>query len=259
MNELLDLARTVALEAAELVRVRRRGHVDVAATKTSPTDVVTEVDRASERLIYDRLLAARPSDGFLGEEGGSETSESGVTWVVDPIDGTVNFLYGIPRYAVSVAAQVDGEVTVGVVVDVTAGECFTAELGGGAFHDGAPIRVRPVVPLGERLVGTGFSYRPDVRALQARAVAGLLLEVRDIRRAGAAALDLTSVAAGQLDGFVEEGLRPWDLAAGGLIAREAGARVEVHPGAGGLDLVVAAPEAGFEEFLDLVIRCGFRS
>ncbi len=151
---LLDLARDVAFDAAAFVAERGLAGVEVAATKTSPTDVVTEVDRASEELIRGRLLTARPGDGFVGEEGDSAESASGVTWVVDPIDGTVNFLYGIPQYAVSIAAQVDGEVVAGVVVDVVSGECFTATRGGGAFADGRPIAVRAVAPLAERLVLT---------------------------------------------------------------------------------------------------------
>ncbi|MGH3509113.1 MAG: inositol monophosphatase family protein [Nocardioidaceae bacterium] len=256
-EQLLALARSVALEAADLIRELRRGRVEVAATKSSPIDIVTEADRASERLIYERLLAARPHDGFLGEEGGSAASTSGVTWVVDPIDGTVNYLYGLPRYSVSIAARVDERVVAGVVVDVPAGRCFTAVRGEGARRDGQVITVRGVVPMGERLIGTGFHYRAEVKAAQAPATARMLAEVRDIRRLGSAALDLASLASGELDGYVEEGLMPWDLAAGGLIAEEAGARVEVHPGAGGTELVVAAPADGFDAFLRVVERCGF--
>jgi myo-inositol-1(or 4)-monophosphatase len=267
-EELLELARTVALEAAELVRRGGAGTVAVAATKSSPVDVVTEVDRASERLIYDRILAARPGDGFLGEEGAAAgsvdggdvspaDSGSGVTWVVDPIDGTVNFLYGIPQYAVSIAARAGAEVVAGVVINVASGECFSATLGGGAFLDGAPIRVRATPPVTERLVGTGFSYDATVRVEQAAAVAALLPQVRDVRRMGAAALDLCAVGAGRLDGYVEEGLNPWDVAAGGLVAAEAGARVERGVGVGGMTCVICAPEDGFAQFRDLVHRCGF--
>lgn len=256
LDELLDLARSVALEAAELVRARRRGDVEVAATKSNAIDVVTDADRASERLIYDRISAARPEDGFLGEEGSSSASASGVTWVVDPIDGTVNFLYDLPQYAVSVAAAVDGEPVVGVVVDVAKGEVFTATKGGGAFLGERPIAVRPVPPLAESLVLTGFNYDRDVRAGQARAMSVLLPEVRDIRRLGSAALDLCAIGAGRADAYVEEGLNPWDGAAGGLVATEAGARLAVRTGAGGLDCYVCAPEAGFDRFLDLVERAG---
>ena len=256
-EELLDLARTVALDAATLVRQRRSGDVEVADTKSSPVDVVTEADRAAEKLIYSRLTEARPGDGFLGEEGGSAESTSGVTWVVDPIDGTVNFLYGIPQYAVSIAASRDGAPVAGVVVNVASGEVFTATRGGGAMLDGHPLRVRDVVALEQRLVATGFNYVRDVRVLQAAATGRMLATVRDIRRQGSAALDLCALGAGRLDGYVEEGLNPWDLAAGGLVAEEAGARVETLAGVGGTTCVVAAPAGGFDEFHDLAERCGF--
>ena len=259
MDDLLALAVDVATEAAELVRRRRREGVEVAATKSSPVDVVTEVDRASERLIFERLMAARPGDGFLGEEGASAESTSGVVWVVDPIDGTVNFLYGLPHYAVSIAAAVGGEPVAGVVVNVQTGECFTATRGGGAFLDGVPLRVGDDGdrPLGQRLVATGFNYVSRIKVLQTTAVSALLHEVRDIRRMGAAALDLCSVAAGRVDAYVEEGLNAWDVAAGGLVATEAGARLETRAGVGGTDCWLCAPEAGFEAFADLVGRAGF--
>jgi myo-inositol-1(or 4)-monophosphatase len=262
--ELLELAVDVADEAAGLVRARRLGGVEVADTKSSPTDIVTEVDTAAERLIFERLMAARPGDGFLGEEGGSSGSTSSgsagaVEWVVDPIDGTVNFLYGIPAYAVSIAAAVGGESVVGVVVDVAGGERFTATRGGGAFLDGVRLRLPsgPPRPLSQRLVGTGFNYVRDVRVRQAVAVSALLHEVRDVRRIGSAALDLCFVAAGRYDAFVEEGLNRWDLAAGGLVATEAGAVLSQRAGVGGTPCYLCAPETGFEEFLDLVERCGF--
>ena len=258
-RELLDLARAVAVEAAQLVRDRGAGAVEVADTKSSPVDVVTEADRAAEELIYARLTEARPGDGFLGEEGASAESTTGVTWVVDPIDGTVNFLYGIPAYAVSIAASRDGVVVAGAVVNVASGEVFTATKGGGAFLDERPLRVRPVAPMEERLVATGFNYVTEVRALQAAAVARLLATVRDVRRMGSAALDLCALAAGRFDAYVEEGLNPWDLAAGGLVATEAGARLETRTGVGETTCVVAAPQGGFEEFVALVEACGFFS
>jgi myo-inositol-1(or 4)-monophosphatase len=256
-DDLLRLAREVALEAATLVRTRAQDGVHVAATKSSPVDIVTEVDRAAEALIQDRLLQARPGDGFLGEEGGASNSASGVTWVVDPIDGTVNFLYGIPQYSVSIAASVDDQVVAGVVVDVAHGETFAATLGGGATCDGVPLRVRAAAPVSERLVITGFNYRREVRLRQAAAVAALLPQVRDIRRLGSAALDLCAIGAGRADGYVEEGLFAWDRAAGALVATEAGALVATRTGAGGTDCVVCAPADGFEEFLALVEGCGF--
>ena len=256
-DDLLDLARAVAVETAGLVRIRRRAGVEVAATKSSPVDIVTEVDQAAERLIYDRLMSARPDDGFLGEEGGSSESSSGVTWIVDPIDGTVNFLYGIPQYAVSIAASVDDRVVAGVVVNVETEEVFAATLGGGATCGGRPLNVRSDVPLSERLVVTGFNYVAEVRARQAVAAAALLTQVRDIRRLGSAALDLCAIGAGRADAYVEEGLNPWDLAAGGLVATEAGATLQVRPGVGGTDCVICAPADGFEEFAGLVTDCGF--
>jgi myo-inositol-1(or 4)-monophosphatase len=256
-RDLLDLARDVALEAAELVAARRAGRVEVADTKTSSTDVVTEADRAAEELIYDHLTRARPGDGFLGEEGASAESSTGVTWVVDPIDGTVNFLYDIPQYAVSIAAERDGNTVAGVVVDVAGGEVFTGLRGGGAYVDGRRLRVREVVPLDQRLVATGFSYVPQTRTVQAAAVGRLLSSVRDVRRLGSAALDLCMVAAGRVDGYVEEGVQPWDVAAAALIAEEAGATIGACRGASGHTCVIAAPTAGFAEFEELARDCGF--
>ncbi len=254
---LLDLALEVAREAAELIRRERAAGVEVAETKTSATDIVTLVDRASEELIRTRLLTARPGDGFIGEEGGRDSSESGVRWVVDPIDGTVNFLYGLPQYAVSIAAEVDGEAVAGVVLNVPTGVTYTATLGGGAQRNGVPIAVRGPAPLAHRLVITGFNYQVPVRRLQAAAVGRLLGVVRDIRRPGSAALDLCHVAEGAADGYVEEGLHAWDHAAGGLVARESGARTMLLTGVGGLTLMVCAPNHGFDEFLDAVTTAGF--
>lgn len=264
-SDLLALARTVAHEAAALVREARLTGVEVADTKTSSVDVVTATDRASEVLIRDRILAARPDDSFLGEEGGRTTDgSSGIRWIVDPIDGTVNFVYGIPHFAVSIAAERfdtdgsgKGEVILGVVVDVTTGTEYAATQGGGAVRDGRPIGVRGPAPLSQRLVLTGFSYSSEVRSVQAAAVARLLPRVRDIRRLGSCALDLCRVAEGGADGYVEEGVQLWDHAAAALIAREAGARVEIARGAAGGDLIVAAPAHGFAEFRTLVAACGF--
>jgi myo-inositol-1(or 4)-monophosphatase len=257
-DALREVAVLTAREAAALVRDRRRSSIEVEDTKSSPVDVVTEVDRESEELLRRRLAELRPDDGFFGEEGTRDSSASGVTWVVDPIDGTVNFLYGIPQYAVSVAAVDDGGRSLaGAVVDVTTGAVHSAALGAGATCDGRPLRVRPVVPMAERLVLTGFQYQERVRAVQGPAVARLLTRVRDIRRLGSAALDLCAIAAGQADAFVEEGLHHWDRAAAGLVATEAGARLAVLPGAGGMDCVVSAPADGFDEWLGLVQECGF--
>ncbi|MEV5003107.1 inositol monophosphatase family protein [Nocardioides sp. LML1-1-1.1] len=254
---LLELALDVAQEAAALVRERGAGTVEVAATKSSDIDVVTAADRASEELIRARILAARPDDAFLGEEGDDVAGTSGVRWIADPIDGTVNFLYGLPEHAVSLAAEVDGEVVAGVVVAVAAGEVYAATADGPATRDGRPLSVRGPAPLGQRLVATGFSYVREVRAVQGAAVARLLPQVRDIRRSGSCALDLCRVAAGSLDGYVEEGVELWDHAAAGLVARRAGARLEHLPGAGGKDLVVCGPDHGFGELLAAVRDAGF--
>jgi myo-inositol-1(or 4)-monophosphatase len=255
--DLRDLALEVALEAARLVTERRAAGVEVAATKSSQVDVVTEVDRASENLIRERILAKRPDDAFLGEEGDDIEGTSGVRWVVDPVDGTVNLLYGLPAYAVSIAAEVGGEVTAGVVINVATGVVWTAVAGRGATRDGHPIRTRPQGPIGQRLVGTGFGYLPEARALQADSLTRLLPQVRDIRRMGACSLDLCAVADGSLDAYLEEGVQLWDYAAGGLIAREAGAVVRLRPGRWGGVAVLCAPTDGFGEFADLVDRIGY--
>jgi myo-inositol-1(or 4)-monophosphatase len=254
--DLLRLAHEVAREAATLVR-NRTGQAGAVATKSSPTDVVTEADRAAEDLIRRRLLAERPRDGFVGEESDARESSTGVTWVVDPIDGTVNFLYGIPQFSVSIAATVDDQPVAGVVLNVVTGECFTAYRGGGAWCDGRRLRVNDPVPLGQCLVVTGFSYEREIRVQQAAAVAQLLGSVRDVRRLGSAALDLCFLAAGRCDAYVEEGLNAWDMAAGGLVAVEAGARIGTRPGVGGGTCVVAAPAEAHEAVLALVADCGF--
>jgi myo-inositol-1(or 4)-monophosphatase len=246
-DDLLDLAVKVAVEAAELVRVRRREGVEVAATKSSPVDVVTEVDRASERLIYERLMTARPDDGFLGEEGGSAESASGVVWVVDPIDGTVNFLYGIPHYAVSIAV-VEGDPDpltwrglAGCVVNPAIGEVYTAAVGDGAFLGDQAIHVAPPVELSQALVATGFAYDAQMRGVQGAIATRVLPYIRDLRRNGTASLDLCWVANGRLNAFYERTLSPWDHAAGAIIAREAGATVKgLGDAAPSRDFVLAA-------------------
>ncbi|TKJ29021.1 inositol monophosphatase family protein [Blastococcus sp. CCUG 61487] len=235
-DELLALAVDTAAAAADLVRRGRATAGKDVAVKSSPVDVVTAVDTASERLIVDRLLGARPDDGVLGEEGGERTGTSGVRWVVDPIDGTVNFLYDQPAYAVSIAAEIDGAVRVGVVLNVATGELFTAVEGGGAFAStpSSPERARLAgsrpASLEQTLVATGFGYRAEDRRAQGAIVAELLPRVRDIRRNGSAALDLCAAAAGRVDAYYEAGLSPWDHAAGALVAAEAGLVVAGLPG-----------------------------
>jgi myo-inositol-1(or 4)-monophosphatase len=246
VDDLLALAVGLAGQAAELLRASIGDARDVD-TKSTRTDMVTASDRASERLIVDGIRTARPDDGILGEEGTSVAGTSGVRWVVDPLDGTTNFLYGIPAFAVSIAAEVDGVPTVGVVADVVRGEVFTAVRGGGARLDGRPIRCTDAGELATALIGTGFSYDAGRRARQGALVARVLPRVRDVRRFGAAALDLCWVGAGRLDGYYEEALAPWDLAAGSLVAAEAGATVDPGP------LTIAAAPALFGPLRALVV------
>lgn len=260
--DLLDLARTAGQNAAMYVTTARPvGRVDIAATKSSPTDVVTEIDKASERLIRQAILLARPDDGFVGEEGEDVIGTSSVRWIVDPIDGTVNFVYGIPAYAVSIAAEVNGSVQVGYVVNIVSGEEFGAIAGDGAFrYDGdrqIPLIAKRPADLSHALVATGFNYVREVRARQAAAAARMLPHVRDIRRIGSAALDLCGLASGRFDAYVEEGLKPWDLAAGGLIAREAGIELSGLDGIPDERLVMAAHPGISGEFFELVRACGF--
>ena len=246
-GELLGIAAGAARAAAELLHERRpAGVLEVTATKSSATDIVTEMDQAAERLIVEQIRAARPGDGFLGEEGAEDEGTSGVTWVIDPIDGTVNYLYGIPAYAVSIGVRVGPDVVAGVVCNPATGEMWTARRGFGAELDGRPIKVNPVTELAMALVATGFGYQAARRARQAEILRAVIPLVRDIRRAGAASLDLCALACGRVDAYYERGLKPWDLAAGGLIAVEAGARVEGLGGrTAGEDLVIAAPPALF--------------
>lgn len=255
--DLLDLAAGIAGEAAELIRTQRAAGVRVAATKSTEVDVVTETDRAAEELIRRRIAEHRPEDAVLGEEGGAEEGASEVRWIVDPIDGTVNFLYGIPAYSVSIAVEVAGEVVAGVVVDVAASAAYTAVKGGGAFLDGSPLQVRRPVPLAQRLLVTGFGYDAGNRAVQAAAVGRALAMVRDIRRFGSCALDLCRVAEGTVDAYLEEGLNVWDFAAGVLIAREAGARVEIGDARWSGHTLACGPEEGFDDLRRLVAETAF--
>jgi myo-inositol-1(or 4)-monophosphatase len=258
---LLALARSAAHAAAGMLAARRpagpQGRPEVATTKSSPTDVVTEMDRAAEAMIAERILAERPGDAILGEEGG-ESGHGRVRWIVDPLDGTVNYLYGLADWAVSIAAEVDGTVVAGVVAVPRHREVFTAVAGQGAWlhPDGGsavPLRCNDGVALPRALVSTGFGYARARRVVQGEIVAVVLPRVRDIRRGGSCAVDLCSVAAGRIDAYYERGVNYWDWAAGGLIASEAGARV------GGLEgrppsheLTIAAGPGLFHELHDLL-------
>lgn len=258
LDELGDLAVAIARAAGALVRRRREEGVRIAETKTSATDIVTEADRASEDLVRAWLRDARPDDAVLGEEGDDVPGTSGVRWIVDPIDGTVNYAHGLPNYAVSIGVEIDGEVVVGVVLNPAQGVEYAAVRGRGARRNGVPITVAEPVPAARAVVGTGFSYERDLRINQAATFSRLLPEIADIRRFGSCALDLCAVADGSLDGYVEEGIGgAWDYAGGALVAREAGARTEVTTGVAGRILVVAAPAASFDEFRNLIVSCGF--
>lgn len=224
-EELLGLAVRIAVEVGEMLLAKRPARPEVVQTKSSPTDIVTALDRAAEELIRARIHEARPYDAVLGEEGGDTPGQGGVRWIVDPIDGTVNFVYGLPEWSVSIAAEVDGEIVAGVVNVVPRGEVFTAAKGGGAWLGAERLRCNTGVPLEGALIATGFGYSPVRRAAQAEVLAHVLPRIRDIRRGGSCAADLCSVASGRVDGFYERGPLYWDYAAGGLIASEAGARI----------------------------------
>ena len=254
MSELLALAESVAREAGGGLRAAFAGTRLRTQAKSSPTDLVSEADLAAERLIRDRLHAARPEDGMLGEEGSDTTGTSGLRWIVDPLDGTTNFLFGLPQWGVSIAVE-DAEGTLaGVVYDPLRDECWAADRDGEATLDGEPLR-RPEPPeaLATALVATGFGYDSEVRAVQAVIVARVLPRVRDIRRFGSAALDLVWTAAGRYDAYFERGLQVWDLAAGALVCRRAGLEVRrlapVPPAAAG---VLVAPRALAEELVPLL-------
>jgi myo-inositol-1(or 4)-monophosphatase len=244
LDELRAVAVAVAGEAARLVA---SAGIEGVSTKSSETDVVTAADRASERLIRQRLAELRPGEPMLGEEGGATAGDAGgVSWVVDPIDGTVNYLYGLPWYAVSVAARLDGISVAAGVVEPASGRVWSAARGLGATLDGHPLRASSTQRLELALIATGFGYTARRRAWQAGLAAELLTRARDIRRGGSCVLDLCSVAAGWLDGYVEHGLGPWDWAAASLIAEEAGAVLRLpgdgdHDGLGADALMAAAP------------------
>ncbi|WUI25988.1 inositol monophosphatase [Mycobacterium sp. NBC_00419] len=255
-EHLRALAEALATEAATFVR-RRRAEVfgdaadadraDAVQSKSTATDPVTVVDTETEALLRDRLAAQRPGDPILGEEGGGPRADFGgaVCWVLDPIDGTVNFVYGIPAYAISIGAQIDGESVAGAVADVVSGDVYSAARGGGAHvvRDGRrrALRCRPVSDLSMALVGTGFGYAASRRAEQAALLADILPLVRDIRRVGSASLDLCMVAEGRLDAHYEHGLHVWDWAAAALVVTEAGALVRFPGDEDGAVLVAAAP------------------
>jgi myo-inositol-1(or 4)-monophosphatase len=259
-DELLAIARDVALRAGALLR--DRPDTLVADAKSTPTDAVTIMDRASERLILAELTSRRPGDAVLAEESGASGGAAAgatdtVTWVVDPLDGTVNYLYGLPQFAVSIAAQTEGSAVAGVVYDVARDDMYAAVAGAGATINGVPLRCNDQTDLAFALVATGFGYSAERRARQADVLRQVLPRVRDIRRFGSAALDLCAVASGRVDAYFEEGMQPWDWAAGTLIAREAGALVG---GVGGRPpgawTMLAANPALFAALDDLLLQSG---
>jgi myo-inositol-1(or 4)-monophosphatase len=258
LEQLRATAVAVTQQVGDLIVRMRAGGAAQVGTKTSATDVVTSADTAAEALARRLLAQWRPGEFVLGEEeggsAGSAAGADGLCWVVDPIDGTVNYLYGLPWYAVSVAVQRDGQTLAAAVGQPAAGRLWSAARGCGADCDGATVRVSGATKLELALIGTGFSYRPQRRARQAAMIAGMLPRIRDLRRAGSAALDLCSVASGWLDGFAEHGLQRWDWAAGALIAAEAGAVVRLpRPGS---DLVLAAAPGIVEALAELAVECG---
>jgi myo-inositol-1(or 4)-monophosphatase len=254
-DELLVLALTLAGQAAA---VHREGLGRVlessqhSTTKSSATDVVTEVDHRAEALVLEGVRRHRPGDGYVGEEGADVASTTGVVWIVDPLDGTTNYVYGLPAYAVSIGVVVDGRPTVGVVHDSARDEMFHAVAGRGAFLDGRPIRVSARSDLATALVATGFGYDAGLRARQAALLPEVVPRVRDIRRSGSCAIDLCWTACGRVDAFYEHGPADWDVAAGLLVAEEAGARW--RRGDEAPRLVVAAAPGIYDALVDLVDR-----
>ncbi len=278
-GSLLELACAAAVAAGQLL-VSRDVRAVVVATKSSPTDVVTEADQAAEALIRERIGAARPGDRILGEEGGETPARPGaagsetwegegrdkrVRWIVDPLDGTVNYVYGLPDWAVSIAAEEDGAVVAGAVFVPRRGELYSAALGHGAWlrsgSTGPDSTAVPAVRLScnrevsldQALVATGFGYEAGQRLIQAEVLCGVLPRVRDIRRGGSCAVDLCSVASGSVDAFYERGVNLWDIAAGGLIAAEAGAQITgLHGKRAGPSMTLAAAPPLHRELHDLL-------
>lgn len=254
-DELLSLAEEAAQRAGEILLERFNRPASGVDTKTTPTDLVSDADLAAESFLLDLLTSKRPDDGILAEEGGRERSTSGLTWVIDPLDGTVNYLFDIPQWCVSIAVEDRDGGVVGVIHDPNRAETFTATRGGGARMNGDGIRVSEQTDLAQALIGTGFGYDAEGRVVQAELVSKVLPRARDIRRAGSAALDLAWLACGRFDAFYEAPMEPWDKAAGIVIATEAGATVtELPPPKEGLSSgVIAANETLHAALSDLLL------
>jgi myo-inositol-1(or 4)-monophosphatase len=271
-DELLEIARSEAIAAgALLLESYLGGHAHEVASKSTPTDLVSEADRLAERVIREGLALRRPDDGFLGEESGEQDGASGLRWVVDPLDGTVNFLFGIPQWAVSIAVQDEHGSLAGVVHDPVRSETFSAVRGGPPIREvpvvaspvtgqppGAPSETRTLLgsrceDLASAMIATGFAYDARVRAAQAQVLARVIPRVRDIRRFGSAALDLAWTAAGRYDAYFERTVKPWDIAAGTLLCEAAGLRVLELPVHEDLPWgILVAPPALCEPLLELV-------
>jgi myo-inositol-1(or 4)-monophosphatase len=254
--ELLSLAHRLAEEAGQLL-LDGLATAEVLGSKSTLTDMVTSMDRASEQHIVDGIRAARPDDAIVGEEGADHAGTTGVRWIIDPLDGTTNYLYAVPAFAVSIAVDLDGEIVAGVVADPSHRETYAATRGGGATCNGKPIACSDVQSLSNALVGTGFSYDAGRRTRQGAVVARLLPRARDVRRFGAAALDLCWVACGRLDAFYEKGLQAWDLDAGALIAREAGALTgDLHGAPASTSFTLASGPPIFDDLRILLLDAG---
>lgn len=253
--EVLNLAESIALKAGSLL-VNRPSKFDLDE-KSGVFDFATQMDHESEKLIVSEILAARPDDGLIGEEGANRESKSGVTWVIDPIDGTVNYLYDIPGWCISIAAKDKDGGLAGVVYSPATQSLWKAHRGGGAFLNGNPIKCNDPVALNRALVGSGFAYDLEKRKIQAALIARLLPEIRDLRRLGACAVDICHVASGSLDAYFEAGVNEWDYAAAGLIATEAGAMISIDTGIwnGEKNMVIVAGPA-LHPALSAQIRAG---
>jgi myo-inositol-1(or 4)-monophosphatase len=250
----LDLAVEAAHSAGALLIDHFRKPAEGVEAKSTPTDLVSDADKASENLIVDLIGSTRPDDGILSEEGGGAESTSGLTWVVDPLDGTVNFLFGIPAWSVSIAIEDENGGLVGVVHHPLAAETFTAVRGQGSYLNGKPIQVSQKTDLASALVGTGFAYDARARAIQAEVVGRVLPKARDIRRAGSAALDLAALSCGRLDGFYEAPMERWDKAAGVVLITEAGGVVSELPAPYGLSPGVIAANAALHAQLGALVQ-----
>ncbi len=252
--ELVDLAAVAAERAGRLLRDRfEAGPERTVTTKSTATDLVSEADFAAQRAIRSLLDERRPGDGFLGEEGGDAAGSTGLRWVVDPLDGTVNYLFGIPQWCVSVAVCDGDGAVAGVVHDPIRGETFAAVRGGRARLNGRELRARTGSELGTAMIATGFAYDAAVRAEQGKVFAGLIGQVRDVRRCGAAALDLAWTAAGRYDAYYERGLNVWDLAAGELLCRSAGLSVRELPATEAMPGGVMVAPAGLADQLQALV------